>query len=216
MGFTMPPTANFKFPNLQFEEKFSGLIAGVDEAGVAPLAGPVVAGAVILNCKNIPQGINDSKKLTAPVREKLFAEITETVLNIGVGIATVEEIDAMNIFHATRKAMLRAVENLGTVPNHVLMDGHLPPKFPCPATAIVGGDALSLSIAAASIIAKVTRDRIMAALHGEFPVYGWLKNKGYPTAEHRSAVKIHGITIHHRRGFAPIKEIYEQQQLEFA
>jgi len=203
-------------PNLQFEERLSGLIAGVDEAGVAPLAGPVVAGAVILNRSNIPLGINDSKKLTAPAREKLFSAISETAIHIGVGIATVQEIDAMNIFHATRKAMVRAVENLGVIPNHVLMDGHLPPKFPCPVTAIVGGDALSLSIAAASIIAKVTRDRIMAGLHAEFPAYSWLTNKGYPTAEHRLAVKTHGITTHHRLSFSPIKEIYEQRQLELA
>jgi len=197
-------------PNLQFEESLSGLIAGVDEAGVGPLAGPVVAGAVILNRKNIPTGINDSKKLTVPAREKLFAEISRTAIHIGVGIASVEEIDAMNIFHASRKAMVRAVENLGVAPDHVLMDGHLPPKFLCPVTAIIGGDGISLSIAAASIIAKVTRDRIMAGLHAEFPVYGWLKNQGYPTAAHRAMLEAHGITIHHRRSF----NLCKQQELK--
>ncbi|MEA1650073.1 ribonuclease HII [Nitrospirillum sp. BR 11164] len=195
------------------------LVCGVDEAGRGPLAGPVVAAAVILpvcppGSREAPSwcaGINDSKKLTAAARDALFDAIRANA-RVGVGISTVEEIDTVNILQATFLAMRRAVEALaadgGPAPLTALVDGNQRPvALPCPRiTTLVSGDALSLSIAAASIIAKVTRDRLMADLALSHPGYGWERNAGYGTAEHRDAIKMLGVTPAHRRTFAPISE----------
>jgi ribonuclease HII len=191
-------------PDLALERKYGGLIAGVDEAGRGPWAGPVVAAAVVFFGKP-PAGINDSKRLTAPMREALFPKI-KAAAHIGIGIVEVERIDGINIYHATHAAMSEAVGNLSSAPSAVLVDGNRHPKFDMPAEALVGGDALSLSIAAASIIAKVTRDAIMRELGLDFPAYGWERNKGYGTADHAAALKLLGVTCHHRRSFRPVWE----------
>jgi ribonuclease HII len=181
-------------------------IAGVDEAGRGPLSGPVVAAAVILNPCDIPDGLNDSKKLSSPKREALFDEIRARA-QFCIAEASVEEIDRLNIYHASHLAMCRAVAGLSGV-GHVLVDGNRVPKdLNGPATPLVKGDGRSQSIAAASILAKVTRDRIMGALAQQFPVYNWGKNMGYPTKEHISALEQHGITPHHRRSYKPVHNI---------
>ena len=181
----------------------TGAIAGVDEAGRGPLAGPVFAGAVILDAKRIPNGIDDSKKLSERTREKLYEEIVANALT-GIGEASVEEIDRLNIRRATHLAMARAVKALRFAPAYALVDGNDAPALPCPCETIIGGDAHSLSIAAASIIAKVARDRVMKALDTEFPDYGWRSNKGYGTKDHLEALTRHGPCPHHRRSFAPV------------
>lgn len=179
-------------------------MAGVDEAGRGPWAGPVVAAAVILNPDAVPEGLNDSKQLTARKRNVAFERLTAEA-EIGVGIGTVEEIDRLNIARANDLAMQRAVEALQHTPAFVLVDGRAVPRnLTLPARAIVRGDGRSLSIAAASIIAKVTRDRIMADLATVHPGYGWERNAGYGTAEHRKALENLGVTPHHRRSFKPI------------
>lgn len=190
-------------PNLELETTLGGVICGIDEAGRGPWVGSVVASAVIIG-KQIPAGINDSKKLTHAKREKLYEELVRTC-QYGIGAASVEEIDQFNILGATKLAMLRAYEALGQVCDHALVDGNQLPKLPCKMQYVVGGDGVSLSIAAASIIAKVTRDREMMRLHEEFPHYNWAGNKGYGTAEHIQGIEKYGITQHHRRSYAPIK-----------
>ncbi|MEI9989630.1 MAG: ribonuclease HII [Rhizomicrobium sp.] len=184
-----------------------GPVAGVDEAGRGPLAGPVVAAAVILDRKKIPKGLNDSKQLDAETREELFPLIMAAAVAVGVGEASVDEIDLINIRQATHMAMARAVRALDVAAAFALVDGNDAPALPCPCDTIVDGDAKSVSIAAASIIAKVTRDRMMAALHAAHPHYGWLTNKGYGTPEHLSALTRHGPCHHHRRSFAPVHNI---------
>ncbi len=201
-------------PDLSIESTYKGIVAGIDEAGRGPWAGPVVAGAVILPKGKLPPGINDSKKLPAAKREELF-ECIMAIATVGVGIASVEEIDTHNILGATKLAMRRAVEALGVLPVVALVDGNRAPELPCPAHTIVRGDAISLSIAAASIIAKVTRDRIMQQLASEFPGYGWETNAGYGTAAHQKGLAERGVTIHHRRSFAPIRALLEATN-EFA
>ncbi len=196
-------------PDISIELQYNGRIAGVDEAGRGPWAGPVVAAAVILNYHDIPEGINDSKKLSAARRDQLFEQIMMKSA-VGVGIASVDEIDQLNILAATKLAMQRAVTALPSAPDRILVDGNQPPVFACPTDAIVKGDSKSLSIAAASIIAKVTRDRMMHQLALEFPFYGWESNAGYGTATHQAGLKQHGITPHHRRSFAPIKRVLEE------
>ena len=180
------------------------MIAGVDEAGRGPWAGPVVAAAVILRAQ-VPPGLDDSKKLSAARREALFAALQVSDALIGVGEASVAEIDALNILQATHLAMARAVEALGAAPSLVLVDGNRLPKWPWPSRAIIGGDASEACIAAASIIAKVTRDRLMAALDCEWPAYGWRRNQGYGTAAHAAALAAHGACPHHRTSFKPVK-----------
>jgi ribonuclease HII len=181
-------------------------VCGVDEAGRGPWAGPVVAGAAILNVATAPAGLNDSKALSAAKREVLFDALQGQI--IGVGIASVEEIDQLNILNATYLAMLRAVAALSVAPAYALIDGNrIPPDLPCPAEAVVKGDARSLSIAAASIVAKVTRDRIMSDLALEFPGYGWERNAGYGVPAHADALKQLGVTPHHRRSFKPIHKM---------
>jgi ribonuclease HII len=209
----MPPSPKSakptRRPDLALERKYGGPIAGVDEVGRGPWAGPVVAAAVIF-VKKPPAGINDSKLLSAEAREALFPQIL-AVAHAGIGIVDVETIDGLNIYHATHAAMCTAVKKLGCAPSAVLVDGNRLPKLDIPAEALVGGDGLSISIAAASIIAKVTRDRIMRELGLNFPLYGWERNKGYGTAEHAAALRLHGVTCHHRRSFRPV---WEQLALE--
>lgn len=184
-------------------------VFGVDEVGRGPLAGPVTAAAVRLDPDRIPLGLNDSKVLTKARREALCAEIM-AVAQVGIAHATVEEIDALNILRASHLAMERAIAGLNA--DHALIDGNLIPRgFPCPATAIVKGDAKCLSIAAASIVAKVTRDRIMVDLAQHYPGYGWDRNAGYPTKEHLGALQNLGVTPWHRHSFKPVHNILYQE-----
>jgi ribonuclease HII len=191
-------------PCFKIERDFPMPLAGVDEAGCAPLAGPVVAAAVILDRDRFPRGIDDSKKLPLETREAIFGRL-EKVARIGVGIASVEEIDELNIYWARMLAMSRAVEALGFEPAWVLVDGNACPRWQRPSKAIVAGDAKCRSIAAASIIAKVTRDRIMADHALTYPGYGWETNRGYPTPEHIRALDRLGLTPLHRRSFGPVR-----------
>jgi ribonuclease HII len=181
-------------------------IAGVDEAGMAPLAGPVVAAAVILPKDFRPRGIDDSKQIDAEERARLAAEIKASALCWAVGIASVEEIDAVNIYHAGLLAMRRAVEGLAQCPQHLLIDARKLRELAIPQDGIVRGDALSLTIAAASIIAKTTRDRMMAELDEVHPGFGFARHKGYPTAEHFAAIAERGVCAIHRRSFAPVRQ----------
>ncbi len=197
-------------PDFFFEQaarkRHGSAVAGVDEAGRGPWAGPVVAAAVILDPDRLPEGLDDSKKLTARQRDRLFDQIRASSA-VGIGRASVEEIDRLNILRASLLAMERAVLALPTPPAAVLVDGRDVPPLTCPAEAVIGGDGRSLSIAAASIIAKVTRDRIMTALAADFPHFGWERNKGYGTKAHREALRVNGPTPHHRRSFAPIHKM---------
>jgi len=198
-------------PDLSIEAAYEGLVAGVDEAGRGSWAGPVVAAVVILDIENLPSGINDSKKLSAKKRDFLYDEILR-VAKSGVGMASVEEIDSLNILQATMLAMQRAVNELAVMPNVALIDGNKAPKLACKTVTIIGGDAKSLSIAAASIIAKASRDRIMASLAVEYPGYSWESNAGYGTVSHQQGLKMQGITLHHRKSYAPIRAIIEQNK----
>lgn len=195
-------------PHYKMERSFTGIVAGVDEAGRGPWAGPVVAAAAVLDAKKLPKGIDDSKKLSTAKREELFEIIMATAYT-GVGIASCEEIDTHNILGATKLAMCRAVEQLGVTPSIALVDGNRAPALKCPVQTVVRGDSISISIAAASIIAKVTRDRIMMQLALEYPGYGWEKNAGYGTAAHQEGLARLGVTPHHRKSFRPIRELLE-------
>jgi ribonuclease HII len=193
-------------PCFKIEKDFPEPLAGVDEAGCAPLAGPVVAAAVILDRRKFPRGIDDSKALSPAAREALCLKLRGSAV-IGVGIASVEEIDQLNIYWARMLAMVRAVDALGVDPAMILVDGNACPRWDRPSRAIVAGDAKCRSIAAASIVAKVTRDRIMADHAREHPGYGWERNKGYPTPEHCRALTELGLTPLHRRSFAPCRQL---------
>jgi ribonuclease HII len=199
-----PSIAPIKVRQARLDWDPIGLVAGVDEAGRGPLAGPVVAAAVILDDTKRIRGLADSKVLTPLQRDKLFDTIREKALCCGVGTASVEEIDELNILHATMLAMKRAVEGLRLKPAKVLVDGNRLPKLEVLCEAIVDGDAKIKSISAASIIAKVTRDRMLVELHEQFPQYGFAAHKGYSTPEHLEALRVHGPCIHHRRHFAPV------------
>jgi len=205
-----------RIPDLKFEREAGGLVAGIDEAGRGPWAGPVVAAAVILDAATLPDvlaaAIDDSKKLRPAHRVELCQALTGCA-RIGIGAASAPEIDSRNILQATFLAMRRAVEALDITPDTALVDGNRTPELPCPARAIVKGDARSLSIAAASIVAKVTRDRIMTALAARYPGYGWERNAGYGTAEHRDALDGLGVTPHHRKSYAPIIKILSRVSL---
>ena len=182
------------------------VVCGVDEAGRGPLAGPVVVSAVILNHRRVPAGLNDSKQLTALQREALYDKIM-LVATVSIVVAPPAAIQRLNILQATLWAMRQAVLGLGVAPDHVLIDGNILPKeLPCPAEAIVGGDGRSVSIAAASIIAKVTRDRMCQIMHGEEPHYGFDSHKGYAAPVHLAALSEHGPGRHHRMAFAPCAE----------
>lgn len=189
-------------------------IAGIDEAGRGPWAGPVVAAAVILERSALSAaliaGLDDSKKLTAGRRTDLLAALTP-VARIGIGLAEAQEIDAINILQATFLAMRRAVDDLDTAPDFALVDGNRPPPLACRVECLVGGDGRSLSIAAASIVAKVHRDGIMAELANRYPGYGWERNAGYGTAEHQAALKRLGVTAAHRKSYKPIRNILGEQ-----
>ena len=184
-----------------------GLIAGVDEAGRGPLARPVVAAAVMLDDLQPIQGLNESKQLGPRTRERLFDEIRGKALCFSIALASVEEIDQLNILQATLLAMRRAIEGLRLRPHRVLVDGNRLPELGMPAHAIVKGDAKVRAIAAASILAKVHRDRLCMALHEAHPQYGFDAHKGYPTAVHLAALREHGACAHHRRSFAPVREV---------
>ena len=184
-----------------------GLICGVDEAGRGPLAGPVVAAAVILDPQRPIDGLNDSKKLTAARRETLAVEIREKALAWAVAEASVEEIDRLNILQASLLAMQRAVSGLSLVPEKVLVDGNKCPVLACPVEAIVGGDGKLAAIAAASILAKTVRDVLMQELHACYPQYGFDRHKGYPTALHLAALREHGISPVHRRSYGPVAQM---------
>lgn len=196
-------------PDFSFERQCYGPVCGVDEAGRGPLAGPVVAAAVILTPARIPEGLNDSKALSHKQRERLLNAIEKNA-QIGIGIAEPEEIDRLNILQASLAAMRRAVLALPSVPDMALIDGNkLPPNMPCEAQAIVKGDSRSLSIAAASIVAKVTRDRLMAEAEARYPGYGLAGHKGYPTKAHMEAVKRLGPSPIHRFSFKPVRAAME-------
>ncbi|MBK1635899.1 ribonuclease HII [Rhodovulum adriaticum] len=183
------------------------VVVGVDEVGRGPLAGPVTAAAVWLDPDRLPPGLNDSKKLTAKRRVALAAAIRDCA-EVSVAHASVQEIDALNILQASHLAMCRAIAGLSCLPDMALVDGNrLPRDLPCPGQAVVRGDGQSLSIAAASIVAKVTRDAIMADLAQQFPGYGWEKNAGYPTPAHLAGLRDIGVSPHHRRSFAPVHNI---------
>jgi ribonuclease HII len=194
-------------PDFTLERRIAGPVAGVDEVGRGPLAGPVHAAAVILDPARLPPGLDDSKKMSETRREKAFDAIMASAIAVGIGVASVEEIDRINILAATMLAMRRAVERLTIRPVHALVDGNKVPALPCPAEAIVKGDSKVLSIAAASIIAKVTRDRFMSDLDAACPGYGWARNKGYGTADHMEALARLGPSVHHRTSFAPIAQL---------
>jgi ribonuclease HII len=197
------PRPHYRLERKALKEGFVA-IAGVDEAGCAPLAGPVVAAAVMLDPKRTPRGINDSKKLTPEAREDLYGAITAKA-QWAVGIADVARIDTDNILNARLWAMARAVEALGLPPDLVLVDGNRAPGVSCRCRTVIGGDGISLSIAAASIIAKVTRDRLMRVLDDECPGYGFARHKGYGTPAHQAALARLGPSPHHRRSFAPVR-----------
>jgi ribonuclease HII len=193
-------------PDFSHESLYQGRVCGIDEAGRGPWAGPVVAATASFNTHTPIAGLNDSKKLSEAKREMLFDQVM-TQCDVGVGIATVEEIDSLNILAATKLAMQRAVSRLSFTPEHALIDGNQPVTLPCSCTPIIKGDSLSQSIAAASIIAKVTRDRMMYELAQQYPHYGWDSNAGYGTKAHQEGLATHGLTPHHRRSFAPIKKL---------
>ena len=196
-------------PNFLIEEDFgwpNKLIAGVDEAGRGPWAGPVVSAAVVLNKKNIPIDLNDSKKISEKKRQSLYSSIYNSHF-VGVGISSIEEIDNLNILQATFLSMKRALDNLDCSVDAILVDGNLDPGFDYKTECIVNGDSISFSIAAASIIAKVTRDNLMSKIHKEFPNYNWKRNKGYGTKEHRNALEMYGPCKYHRKSFSPINKM---------
>lgn len=182
------------------------IVAGVDEAGRGPLAGPVLCAAVILPPDDGLAGLDDSKKLTEARRERLFDAIRDAAVGYAIVAVAAEEIDRLNIFQATMQGMARAIRALPVCPELALIDGNkIPPGLPCPARALVGGDALERSIMAASVLAKVSRDRQMLALHAEYPEYGFDRHKGYPTPAHLQTLHRHGACPQHRRSFAPVR-----------
>lgn len=199
-------------PHFELETSLApARVCGVDEAGRGPWAGPVVAAAVLFQgTHEIPSGLNDSKKLSRLAREQLFTQLMQRGIAHGIGIASAHEIDRLNIWGATQLAMRRAVAALPLSPEIALIDGKLHPKpFACPTRAIIGGDGISLSIAAASIVAKVTRDRMMDELAQLYPAYGFARHAGYGTQFHRDALAVHGPCPEHRRSYAPIRALLE-------
>lgn len=203
----MPSRRSFRLDSLGQAWARPGLVAGVDEAGRGPLAGPVVAAAVILDELRPVKGLADSKTLTPLRRERLFDLVRARALCISIAQASVEEIDRLNILGATLLAMQRAVTGLRLTPHRVVVDGNRLPELPMPAAAVVRADAKVAAVSAASILAKVQRDRLCAALHEQWPVYGFDGHKGYPTPAHLAALRRHGACPAHRRSFAPVREL---------
>ena len=199
-------------PDFSFELEIGGRVAGVDEVGRGPLAGPVMAAAVVLNPDDIPDGLNDSKALSAKRRAALYAELMARA-DVSVGSASVAEIDEHNILRASHIAMVRAIAGLSVQPDHVLIDGNMIPRgLNLAATTVIKGDARSLSIAAASIVAKIRRDALMVDLAQQHPGYGWETNMGYPSKSHKEALQNIGVTPHHRRSFKPVHNILYQEK----
>ena len=201
------------YKNLSFDEAIAlsqGLVAGVDEVGRGPLVGDVVTAAVILDPNNPIDGLNDSKKLSEKKRNSLFDEICQKALSYSIGRASPSEIDEFNILQATLLAMQRAVAGLTIKPSKILVDGNRTPEFGIDADAVIKGDGLIAAISAASIIAKVTRDREMEMLDKQFPQYGFAKHKGYPTKAHFEAIEQYGVLTEHRRSFRPVREALEK------
>jgi ribonuclease HII len=205
----MPSRRSFKLEQLGPGWGKPGLLAGVDEAGRGPLAGPVVAAAVILDPRQPIRGLADSKVVSPAKRERLHDEILAKALCVHIANASVAEIDEMNILKATLLAMQRAVQGLRLLPHRVLVDGNRLPDLPMPARAVVRGDALVQAISAASIVAKVHRDRLCLEMEAQHPGYGFATHKGYPTAEHLAALQRHGPCAIHRRSFAPVRSLCE-------
>lgn len=206
----MPSRKSFRLEQLGPGWATPGLVAGVDEAGRGPLAGPVVAAAVILDELQPIKGLADSKALSQRRRERLFDEIRARALCCSIAVASAEEIDRLNILQATLLAMRRAVEGLRLLPHRVVVDGNRMPVLRMPVAAIVKGDAKVAAISAASILAKVQRDRLCGDLHAQFPVYHFDTHKGYPTPEHLAALQCHGPCAAHRRSFAPVRLALER------
>jgi ribonuclease HII len=199
-------------PDYVFETELACRVAGVDEVGRGPLAGPVTAAAVVLDPARIPDGLNDSKKLTARARERLYGELMECA-EVSVAHASVAEIDELNILRASHLAMERALAGLEHAPEHALIDGNMIPRgLALPATAVIKGDARSVSISAASIVAKICRDRVLVDLAQHHPGYGWETNMGYASKKHMDALAKLGVTPHHRRSFKPIHNILYQEK----
>jgi ribonuclease HII len=196
-------------PDFALERGCDGIVCGIDEAGRGPLAGPVVAAAVILDRRKIPRRLrnelDDSKKLSLDERDEFALMIRQCAIKVGVGAASVREIERINILQATFVAMRRALMRMGVMPDIALIDGNQPPPLPCTVKTVIGGDGLSLSIAAASVIAKTTRDKLMRSLAQRYDGYGWMTNVGYGTEEHRAAILSLGPTRHHRMTFAPLQ-----------
>jgi ribonuclease HII len=201
----------FAMPDFSLESALGGVVCGIDEVGRGPLAGPVLAAAVILDRRRLPralrEGLDDSKKLSQRAREE-FAAVLLSCATIGLGAAAVAEIDRINILNATLLAMRRAVAALPIAPQAALVDGNRAPKLPCRAEPVIGGDGSSLSIAAASVVAKVARDRLMRRLALRYEGYGWETNVGYGTEEHRAAIVRLGLTPHHRLSFQPSRDLF--------
>lgn len=204
-------------PDYTMETGHGGQVAGIDEAGRGPLAGPVIAAAVMFHAgveRGLAAMLDDSKALTAVQRQAAYTALFASgQADIGVGAASVADISRLNILGATLLAMRRAVRRLRVLPDLALVDGNRPPPLPCPVRCVIGGDALCLSIAAASIVAKVVRDRAMARLAVRFPQYGWATNAGYGTAFHRNAIGLHGPTPHHRPSFGTVRVHFQQTAL---
>ena len=205
--------ARRRLPSFRHEEELGApaiLVAGIDEVGRGPLAGPVVAAAVIVDPAQLPRGlkrrINDSKQVPEPVREEIY-EAVQGRIDFAIGQASVTEIDTLNIYHASFLAMQRAMAALPRAPQYAIVDGNRAPQFPCEARPVVGGDALCLSVALASIMAKVTRDRLMRELDARYPGYGWASNVGYNTAAHRAGLLHLGVTPEHRTSFRFVSEL---------
>jgi ribonuclease HII len=200
-------------PDFEFEIEIGGRVAGVDEVGRGPLAGPVTVAAVVLDPARIPEGLNDSKKLSAKKREALYALILESA-DVSVAHASVAEIDALNILRASHLAMERAIAGLAHGVDHALIDGNMIPRgLTLPATSLVKGDGRSVSIAAASIVAKICRDRVLVDLAQQHPGYGWETNMGYGSKRHMSALRNLGPTPHHRRSFKPVHNMLYQEKI---
>tara|TARA_B100000686_G_scaffold340592_1_gene416528 strand:- start:145 stop:753 length:609 start_codon:yes stop_codon:yes gene_type:complete len=200
-----------RLPDFGIEDNYNGLVCGVDEVGRGALCGPVVAAAVILDRHNSPQGINDSKLLSPVKRKCLYPAIVGSAKSVGVSAVSAAEVDSVNILNASLLAMRQAVSNLSVKPDVALIDGNKTPDLDCSSQLVIGGDRVSISIAAASIVAKVERDQIMARLAKQYTGYGWETNMGYGTARHMEAIRSIGVTPEHRRSFRPVAQALDQK-----